>query len=420
MMNIVNLINFSLLATVLIAPMACEDVVPETSTEAGVGQVTLNLTPEEEKKVLLDNEFTLDLFNQAVAGMKEGDNLLISPISANLALSMLSNGARGTTQDSLQRVLGYGDFTQAQVNQYYNKLLMSLPRLDSATTLDIANSIWYREGFNVLPDFLDTNRQFYQAEVSALDFGNPAAKGTINGWVSDQTNGKIPEIVDEISAEKMMYLINAIYFKGAWQHPFDEDRTSKSAFALPGGTSVDADFMNIERTFHVLNSGDLQGIELPYGNGQFSMVVLMPKEGTLRQFVKTLSADRIGEIYSGFARKRANLFLPKFKFEYENTLNDELSRLGMDIAFTDRADFSGLAKESLLLDQVKQKTFIEVNEEGTEAAAVTSVGVSVTSMPVVQTMRFDKPFVFLIRENNCGLVLFTGMINNPTQTAVAD
>lgn len=415
MMNIVSLFNLSLLATFLIAPMACEDVVPVASEELR----TLNLTPEEEKKVQQDNDFTIDLFNQAVSGMNQGDNLLLSPISANMVLSMLSNGAQGTTRDSMERTLGFGDFSRAQVNQYYKKLLRSLPYLDSATTLDIANSIWYRQGFEALPAFLETNKQYYQAEVSSLDFGNPAAKATINRWVNDNTKGKIPEIVDDISADKMMYLINAIYFKGAWQEPFDAARTSKMPFAVPGGKSVTADFMNIERSFHVLGGGGLQGIELPYGNGQFSMVVLMPASGSISQFVKTLSADRLGEIYSGFGRKRANLFLPKFKFEYENTLNDELTRLGMGIAFTDRANFSGLANESLLIDQVKQKTFIEVNEEGTEAAAVTSVGVSVTSMPVIETLRFDKPFVFLIRENNCGLVLFTGIINDPTQTAAA-
>ncbi len=416
MMNIVTLINISLLTTVLIAPMACEDVAPEASEE----QIALNLTPEEEKKVRQDNDFTIDLFNQAVSGMKEGDNLLLSPISANMVLSMLSNGAAGTTKDSFQRTLGFGDFNQLEVNQYYKKLLNSLPHLDSATTLDIANSIWYRNGFNALPTFLEANQQYYQAEVSALDFGSPAAKGTINQWVSDRTQGKIPEIVDNISADKMMYLINAIYFKGDWQLPFDPAKTNKMPFATQGGKSVQADYMNTERSFNVLSGGQVQGIELPYGNGQFSMVVLMPREGTVAQFVRTLNADRIGEIYSGFAKKRAKLFLPKFKFEYENTLNDELSRLGMGIAFTDRANFSALAKESLMVDQVKQKTFIEVNEEGTEAAAVTSVGVSVTSMPIVETLRFDQPFVFLIRENNCGLVLFTGIINDPTQTKVTD
>jgi len=416
MINIVAFFNLTLFATLLIGPMACEDVVPVTSEEL----TTLNLTPEEEKKVRLDNDFTLALFNQAVSEMREGDNMLLSPISANMVLSMLSNGAAGTTQDSLHRALAFGDFSQIQVNQYYHKLLSSLPRLDSATTLDIANSIWYRNDFNALPAFLETNRQYYQAEVSALDFASPAAKGTINRWVSDHTQGKIPEIIDQISAEKMMYLINAIYFKGIWQEPFDAGRTNKLPFSIPGGKSVEADFMNAERSFHVLSGDQLQGIELPYGNGQFSMVILMPRESSVVQFVRTLTADRIGEIYSGFAKRRTNLFLPKFQFAYENTLNDELSRLGMGIAFTDQADFSGLAKESLLVDQVKQKTFIEVNEEGTEAAAVTSVGVSVTSMPIVETLRFDQPFVFLIRENNCGLVLFTGIMNDPTQRAVTD
>jgi len=175
--------------------------------------------------------------------------------------------------------------------------------------------------------------------------------------------------------------------------------------------------MNIEKNLNVLDNGKVQGVELPYGNGQYSMLVLLPSQNTLvTDFVKSLAdEDTLGEIYSGFVKRKTNLYLPKFKFSYQNKLNDELSRLGMGVAFSNQADFRGVAKRDLSVDEVKQKAFIEVNEEGTEAAAVTSVGVSVTSMPMVRTLKFDRPFVFFIRENNCGLILFTGIVNDPSK-----
>lgn len=412
-MNTTNILYLSIIGLFLISPLACEDANPISNEE----QQTLTLTSVEERKVNKDNAFSIDLFRTAVEGMNPNDNVLLSPISASIALAMLNNGAIGQTKDSINKALAFDGFTEEQINAYYKKIIQILPNLDPKTKLEIANSIWYHEGFDVLPSFLKANESFYQAKIGALDFAAPSAPDVINNWVSESTNGKIPTIVDQISPDMVMYLINAIYFKGSWQEKFDASKTSKMPFVRNDGSVLNTDFMNIRKDFNIIDNDKLQGIELPYGDGQFSMFVLLPsKEQSANDFVKGLKdSDELGEIYSEFVKAETNLFFPKFKFNYQNKLNDELSKLGMGIAFTGKADFTGIAEKSLLVDEVKQKAFIEVNEEGTEAAAVTSVGVRVTSMPMIHTLKFDRPFVFFIRENNCGLILFTGIINDPSK-----
>jgi len=412
-MNTINILYISIVSLFLISPLACEDAKPVPNEE----QQTLTLTPVEEKKVNQDNAFSIDLFRTAVEGMNPNDNVLLSPISASIALAMLSNGAVGETKDAINKALVFEGFTEEQINAYYKKIIQALPNLDPKTKLEIANSIWYHHDFNVLPDFLKANENFYHAKIAALDFTTPNAPDIINDWVSESTNGKIPTIVDQISPDMVMYLINAIYFKGSWQEKFETAKTSKMPFLKNDGSVLNADFMNVQKNFNIIDNDQLQGIELPYGNGQYSMYVLLPSEQqSANDFVKGLKDnDQLGEIYSKFNKAETNLFFPKFKFSYQNKLNDELSKLGMGIVFTDQADFTKIANESLLVDEVKQKAFIEVNEEGTEAAAVTSVGVRTTSMPIVHTLTFDRPFVFFIRENNCGLILFTGVINDPSK-----
>lgn len=413
-MNTFNLTVLSFFALLAIAPTGCQD---SSDVQKEGSRQNLDFTPKEEQKLAQDNAFTFSLFNEALGSLNEGENILMSPVSASLALAMLNNGAKGETREAINKALMFEGFTDEEINTYYQKIIQVLPNLDPNTTLDIANSIWYRQRFKALPTFLEVNQNYYHAEVSALDFSNPSAPAKINDWVNNSTNGKIPTIVDEIPADMVMYLINAIYFKGNWQEKFDPERTAPMPFNLPTDTALQTDFMNIQEKFNIVQNSDVQGIELPYGDGQFSMFVFMPEGDTdLKEFTKKFDdSDFLASVYSGFNKRETNLFLPKFKFDYENTLNDELERLGMGIAFTDQADLTGIAEEDLLVSEVKQKAFIEVSEEGTEAAAVTGVGVSVTSMPMIQTLKFDKPFVFLIRENNCGLILFTGAVNDPSR-----
>src|SRR5690606_4758086 len=284
----------------------------------------------------------------------------------------------------------------------------------------IANSIWYRQGFDVLPGFLDVNKEFYKAEVNALDFAGPGAPNVINNCVSHKTKKKIPTIIDGgIPGDMMMYLINAVYFKGAWEQRFDKKQTEKGTFTRANGTTLQTDFMHVKRTFNVAATDVVEAIELPYGEKKFSMVVLKPRAGVdfARLTEKLRGTDLWSTLASSFSPLEVQLALPKFKFSYENKLNDELNDMGMGIAFTPAADFSGISVAPLTISEVEHKSFIEVNEEGTEAAAVPSVGMIMTSLPQVYMFNVARPFLFAIREVTTGLILFIGQVNDPSVEA---
>lgn len=376
----------------------------------------LNLNGVEGQLVERNNLFTLNLFKEALSDGRADGNVLLSPLSVTMAIAMTNNGGMGVTKDSINEALNTRGISDDELNAYYHKLLEKLPGLDSETTLSISNSLWVKRGFDLSPAFSKTNKEYFQATIEDLDFSDASSKDRINKWVDTQTAGKIPAIVDDIPADMVLYLINAIYFKSTWQEAFDKERTRKMDFIKSDGSSVQTDFMNMVKPFNIIEGDGLTGIKLPYHDGKFSLIALMPEEGkSIFSAIDFLYDSNQGNAFSGSDERKVNLFFPKFKFSYENTLNDELSDLGMGIAFTDKADFTGINPDgNLLISAVKHKSFIEVNEEGTEAAAATSVGVSVTSMPILQEIKFDKPFVFLIREESTGLILFVGLVSDPT------
>ena len=404
-----------LLGVATISLVACDKANPE---KLGAGK-DLVLTAVEQEKAGTDNLFAFELFRTATTDLGANENALLSPLSVSIALAMTNNGAVGETRQAIERTLKFEGFSTEDINAYYQKLLTDLPALDPKTTLEIANSIWYRQGFNVLPDFLDVNRAFYRADVSALDFSAPNAKDIINDWVSNKTKKKIPTIIDaDIPSELVMYLINAVYFKGAWEQRFDKSATKKGTFTRQDGSPLQTDFMHVKHSFNVGATEDVEAIELPYGNKKYSMVVLKPRNDiNPAQLIEELhDTDTWPTLVSRFQYRETQLALPKFKFSYENKLNDELIDMGMGIAFGSSADFSGIGGErNLLISEVKHKSFIEVNEEGTEAAAVTSVGIELTSIgPQVYVFNIDRPFLFAIREVNTGLILFVGQVNDPS------
>ena len=404
-----------LLGVATISLVACDKANPE---KLGAGK-DLVLTAIEQEKAGKDNLFAFELFRTATTDLKANENALLSPLSVSIALAMTNNGAAGETRQAIERTLKLEGFSTEDINAYYQKLLTDLPALDPKTTLEIANSIWYRQGFNVLPDFLDVNRAFYKADVSALDFSAPNAKDVINDWVSNKTKKKIPTIIDGgIPSDMVMYLINAVYFKGEWEQRFDKSATKKGTFTRQDGSPLQTDFMHVKHSFNVASTNEVEAIELPYGNKKYSMVVLKPR-GDLNpeQLTEKLTdSDSWETLASSFHARETQLALPKFKFSYENKLNDELIDIGMGIAFGPGADFSGIGGErNLLISEVKHKSFVEVNEEGTEAAAVTSVGMELTSAgPQVYVFNVDRPFLFAIREITTGLILFIGQVNDPS------
>jgi len=331
---------------------------------------------------------------------------------------MTMNGAAGDTRDQMRRTLGFGDLTQEEINTAYRDLVELLLGLDPSVETAVGNSVWYREGFRVRDAFLDAVRDFFDAEVRALDFSDPGAAGRINGWVRDATRDRIERIVpDPVPGDVVMYLINAIYFKGAWTDRFDPERTADAPFHRPDGSTVDVPLMSqrFEELRHHRGE-DFQAVDLPYGGKAFSMTVLLPDPGVeLEAWLSSLDAERwdgMAGALDGAPGRPVRVFLPRFEMEYERTLNDDLKALGMTDAFDPgRADFSALTPGGgVWVDEVKQKAFVTVNEEGTEAAAATSVGVVESAPP---TVRVDRPFLFVIRERLSGTILFLGKVVDP-------
>lgn len=379
--------------------------------------IPIEISQKAQEILSASNQFGFEILQKAFE--ESGDNnLMISPLSITQALSMTYNGANGETKTAFENVLHYEGQTTAEVNQAALDLTTALLEVDSKVDIKIANSIWYRQGFSVEQDFINANQTYYNAEVSELDFSNPASKGIINNWVDEKTNHKIDKIVDNINGDDVMFLINAIYFKGSWKVEFDKSDTEEELFYLVDGTTKNVAMMKIENDFSVYFEPDYSAIDLPYGQGNYSMVVLLPNDdSSLNELINQLDNEEWNTLMQSMGEPSAwNLELPKFKFEYENTLNNELIDLGLGLAFTDSADFTGINKNGgLKISRVKHKTFVEVNEEGTEAAAVTSVGMETTSVgPNTNTFIIDHPFLFVIKEKYTNAILFIGTVTDPS------
>ena len=377
------------------------------------------LTLAEKGLVGSDNKFGFKLFKEIVKE-EENKNVFISPLSVSMALGMTYNGANGSTQEAMQRALELSGLTLQEVNESYKSLIELLTNLDPKVKFQIANSIWYREIFPIEDEFIEINKTYFDAEVSGLDFSAPNASNIINGWVNEKTNGKIEKIVDDvIHPLTMMFLINAIYFKGTWTYEFDEGQTRDDMFTLPNGSKKPCKMMSQENEFQYFENDNFQAIDLPYGDGDFRMTIFLPRrEKDVDFLVALLNQENWNLWINSFYKQELTLQLPKFTLEYEIKLNDVLKALGMEVAFdSSQADFTKMYKEeevgaNLYISKVKHKTYVEVNEEGTEAAAVTSVEMRLESAGV--WMRVDRPFIFAIRENHSGTILFIGKIVEPT------
>jgi serpin B len=309
--------------------------------------------------------------------------------------------------------------SHAELNHASHDLLKALKGSDPKIELAIANSLWARGGVRFNEDFLSRNRQFYGAEISTLDFSSPQAAETINRWVSASTKGKISKIIDNIDPQKVMFLINAVYFKGQWQKRFEKTLTKEQPFYLPGGQKKPVPMMAQSGNYLYHRGDKFQAVNLPYGDGGVSLYLFLPDKGSsLDDFLKGLSFQKWEEWINNFNDTPGDVKLPRFKLDYEETLNDSLKAVGMGVAFNPReADFSGIRPErDIYISQVKHKAVVEVNEEGTEAAAATSVGVTTTSIREPRE-RFsfiaDRPFLMAIRDSKTGAILFMGAVMEP-------
>jgi serpin B len=317
----------------------------------------------------------------------------------------------------MQQTLKMDGFPDDDLNNYYKKLKEALLKTDPSTKLSIANAIFTNQFIPIKSDFIATNQSFYGATVKPVDFTLPETVNVINNWASDNTNGLIKEVIKETKPNDLMYLLNAIYFKGIWTSEFDKKNTDQRPFTYENGTLQHVDMMKQTAKFNYTENENMQLVQLPYGNQAFSMMVLLPSDGKkLQDVVTTTRQEGYWEgVKSALHEAEVDLSLPKFKTEYSKKLNEVLSKMGMGIAFSDAADFSRISDVSAKIDFVKHDTYISTDEVGTEAAAVTTVGMIETSLPAQPKkviFNANRPFIYLIQENSTGAILFMGAVKN--------
>ena len=401
---------FFLAVSILLLSFGCKLNNPVDSPD-------IEVTEKSARLIDANNQFGFDLYKKIYAWEDEADNIMVSPLSVALALAMTYNGAETSTKEAMEKALRLDGLTKEEINLSYQTLVKGLKSVDPKVLLEIANAIYYRKGFDVETNFVTANRTYYNAEVSALDFGSPSALDVINGWVYDKTQGLIPTIIQEITPSHVMFLLNAIYFKGTWTKEFNPKSTVKQPFTIEPGKSVEVDFMHRLDTLDYARNELFSAIRLPYGKENYNMFVFLPEpEKKLEDIIVQLDKQSWNNWMKLFTKTpTVDIMLPKFKFPYEIKLNEVLSDMGMGIAFDSRADFRGINKDGgLNIDYVKHKSFIEVNEEGTEAAAVTIVAIERTSVGPSKTyFHVNRPFLFAITEKTTGAVMFMGTVKNP-------
>ena len=379
----------------------------------------IELDTKSAKIVDADNRFGLELFQKINETDTEGKNIMISPLSVSLALAMAYNGAEGDTREQMEAMLHKLGLTPDDINHSYKTLVAALKSHDAKVTLDIANGIFYHQNFDVKNDFLNTNETYYGAEVKALDFTNGKnTLSTINGWVKNKTRDKIESILDVISPYDVMVLVNAVYFNGEWTYRFDKNNTTDRVFFYEDKSSQNIPTMMIKERFNHYRHDQFEMLELPYGGGKYSMLVFLPNEGsTINQTIKLLTSENINTWAGQMQSWEKKVFLPKFEFKYDNALSDELQAMGMTDAFLgSKANFRGITEaEQIYISEVMHKSYIKVDERGTEAAAVTGIVFENTSLNPDEIFAVDRPFVFAIKEKDTNAILFIGKVLDPKQ-----
>ena len=362
-----------------------------------------------------NSEFGIDLFKTLVVN-DPSDNIFISPLSVSMALGMTMNGATGNTAYEMQNTLGFSDMTQEEINMGYKSLMRELQDADDQVEFDIANSVWAKSSMK--DEFKTTVEEYFEAETASLDFSDPKTLDRINAWVADHTNQRITKIIDKIESGDVMFLINAVYFNGNWKYKFDPEDTQISPFYLDETSTIDAEMMVQMTDVHYYIDDTVTMIDLPYGNEAYSMQLIMPTQSnySLETFIeKHISASNLTQWNSQLEEGAYTIVIPKIKIEYEIDLISGLRSLGMNQVFSPGgAELNNLFEgtgDNLYASAVTHKTFLRVDEEGTEAAAVTNGTVGTTSY--VPPIKFNKPYVLLIKEKSTGVIPFIGKISRP-------
>lgn len=362
------------------------------------------------------NRFAFDLFTPVLSDNKGTENIIISPFSITSALSMTLNGAAGETFEAMRKSLGLEESTLQQINDTYLKLMTELVPVDNRVTVEIANSVWVEKRLTVKQPFISALQTWYKAEARDIDVKSPGAVDMVNDWIAGKTHDKITEMLDYLDSDLAMLLVNAIYFNGKWKYQFDEDKTTEEPFYVTPSAPKNVPMMHLDEKLRMTETANSKIVEIPYGQGNYSMVVVLPDEGTSAEDVANSLTPAIWESWMENLEGntvQVELSMPGFKYKYKRTLNDDLERLGMGIAFTGAADFSNISDQALQISRVLHEAFIEVNEEGTEAAAATVVEIRLTSMPETNMVTLNRPFLYFIRETSTGTILFMGKVADP-------
>jgi serine protease inhibitor len=377
--------------------------------------VAINLTADQVSLIDSENSFAIDIFKKVIDNSSESENVIISPLSVSSALSMTLNGASGATRDAMLTALRQNGLTPEIINNAYKDLTDALLKVDPRVLITIANSVWTENNFVVKKPFTDILTQYYDAEAKSFDISDPLVPSQINSWIESKTKGLIKNMIDQLDSRTVMLLINAIYFKGMWQSQFEKGKTVQGSFYKSDGTISEVPLMKQTADFKVYKGEGFTLAEFPYGQGNFVMDVILPDDNNgIKNLMPLINDTSLKNWINLMHTNNIELTFPRFKYVYKKELKDILSDMGMGVAFTDNADFSNISDISLQLSFVLHQAMIETNEEGTEAAAATVVGIITTSMPAgPYILNIDHSFLYIIRETTTNSILFMGRVVDP-------
>lgn len=373
-----------------------------------------------EKIIEASNNFTFKIFSE-IEKEYPNENVFFSPLSMSMALTMALNGANGETKQQIKDVIDFGNYSDDEINAAFKSLHDAFESLDEEVEISLANSGWYNENYQLIENYRNILIDYYYAEIAGLDFSDPASVDIINDWIADKTKDKIKDMITELDPSTVLVLVNAIYFNGTWTYEFDEDETYDGIFNGLGDENISCKMMQSGKLKTKYNiSENLTLATLPYGDGNFEMVLYMPTTGSeMQTVIDGIDASKLAELLNNAQEDSITIHLPKFKIETATiSIKEMLRNLGMEIPFTEAADFSNIfgPDHTIFISDVMHKAFIEVNEEGTEAAAATVIIFIETSAGGGSEeiiLHFNKPFLFFIREVSTGEILFAGKLLKP-------
>ena len=402
----------SLLVIVFLILLSCKKSPDETLP---TDPVAINLTTDQVSLITSENSFAFDIFKKVMDNTADSVNFIISPLSISSALSMTLNGANGDTRDAMLTALRVNGLTPEIINNSYKDLTKALLSVDKRVLISIANSVWTKNNFVVKKPFSDILTQYYNAESKPFDVLDPLAPTQINSWIESKTNGLIKNMIDQLDPNTVMLLINAIYFKGKWNSQFDKDNTVQKSFYKPDGSTITVPMMKQTSDYKIYNGDGFTLAELAYGQGNFVLDVILPADNNgIKSLIPLITENNLSVWLNQMAKRKTELSFPRFKYGYKKELKDILSDMGMGLAFTDNADFSNISDLSTKISFVLHQANIETNEEGSEAAAATVVGISTTSMPSGPfVLNVDHSFLYIIRETTTNSILFMGKVVDP-------